>query len=61
MLEYFSVLNWLFPERVGKKYKGNYAVPLNGEYVIDVDSYVVNEPHMHHRLGLSRVCYECLG
>ena len=35
---YFSVLNWLFPERVGKKYKARYCVPLNGEYVVDVDS-----------------------
>jgi DNA primase catalytic subunit len=57
---YFSVLNWLFPERVGKKYKGNYAVPLNGEYVIDVDSYVMNKPHRHYYLGSSRICYECL-
>jgi len=31
---YFSVLNWLFPEEVGKKYKARFCVPLNGEYVI---------------------------
>ena len=57
---YFSVLNWLFPERVGKKYKANYAVPLNGEYVIDVDSYLVQAPHRHYSSGLSGICYECL-
>lgn len=37
---YFSVLNWLFPERVGKKYKVRYCVPPNGEFVIDVDAYL---------------------
>jgi len=44
---YFSVLNWLFPERVGKKYQARYCVPLNGEYVIDVDSYIM--PFRHKR------------
>lgn len=57
---YFSVLNWLFPERVGKKYKGNYAVPIGGEYVIDVDSYIVHVPHRHYYSGSSRTCCECL-
>lgn len=57
---YFSVFNRLFPERVGKKYKGNYAIPINGEYVIDVDSYLVQAPHTHHYSGPSRICYECL-
>jgi len=38
---YFSVLNYLFPERVGKKYKANYAVPINGEYVIDMRVSIV--------------------
>jgi hypothetical protein len=42
---YFSVVNWLFPERVGKKYKAKYCVPLNGEYVIDVDAYLVPFKH----------------
>jgi hypothetical protein len=57
---YFSVLNWLFPERVGKKYKAKYAVPIDGEYVIDVDSYVVRTCHRHYRSELHRICYECL-
>ena len=30
---YFSVLNWLFPERVGKKYKCRYAVPMGARAV----------------------------
>jgi hypothetical protein len=57
---YFSVLDWLFPERVGKKYKANYAVPIGGEYVIDVDSYVAKIPHRHLRHGSSGICHECL-
>jgi len=55
---YFSVLNWLFPERVGKKYKANRAVPLSGEYVCDVDSHNILIPHNHNR---SRpICSQCL-
>jgi len=54
---YFSVLDWLFPERVGKKYKANYAVPLGGEYVFDVDSNNVWVPHSHVKNG---ICRECL-
>jgi len=54
---YFSVLDWLFPERVGKKYKANYAVPLGGEYVFDVDSNNVWVPHSHIKNG---ICHECL-
>ena len=38
---YFSVLNWLFPERVGKKYRARYDVPLKSEYVIDVGAYLI--------------------
>jgi len=40
-------LNWLFPERVGKKYKAKYCVPLNGEYVVDIDSYMMLFKHDH--------------
>jgi DNA primase catalytic subunit len=57
---YFSVLDWLFPERVGKKCKAKYAVPVGGEYVVDVDSYVFKRRHRHVRMGLSGVCVECL-
>jgi len=57
---YFSVLDWLFPERVGKKYKAKYAVPVGGEYVVDVDSYVLGLRHKHVRIGASKVCIECL-
>jgi hypothetical protein len=44
---YFSVLNWLFLERVGKKCKARYCLPLNGEYVIDIDAYLVLFKHKH--------------
>ena len=57
---YFSVLNWLFPERVGKKYKAKYCVPLNGEYVVDVDSYMVLFKHNHMVEENWQVCQECL-
>lgn len=57
---YFSVLDWLFPERVGRKCKAKYAVPVGGEYVVDVDSYVSGLKHRHIRMGSSWVCYDCL-
>ena len=58
---YMSVLNWLFPERVGKRYKANYAVPIGGEYAIDVDSYFLSNWHEHQYCSGSRkVCYECI-
>lgn len=58
---YFSVLNWLFPERVGKKYKGNYAVPVgSGEYVIDVDAYIAHRWHEHLYSETLEVCPICL-
>jgi len=59
---YFSVLDWLFPERVGKKYKGNYAVPFgSGEYVIDIDAYIAHRWHKHHNYSrVLKVCPLCL-
>jgi len=57
---YFSVLNWLFPERVGKKYKARYCVPLNGEYVIDVDAHLILFTHKHKVDDHWYVCNECL-
>lgn len=57
---YMSVLNWLFPERVCKKYKGKYAVPIGGEYVIDIDIYVIHKRHRHHYSALRKICEECL-
>ena len=57
---YFSILNWLFPERVGKKYKARYCVPLNGEYVIDVDAYLVLWKHSHRLDEQWKVCQGCL-
>lgn len=63
---YFSVLDWLFPERVGKKTKANYCVPLNGNYVVDVDAYMIlNEhgtafSHCHKIDPEWKVCEKCL-
>ena len=55
---YMSVLDWLFPERVGTKYKAKYAVPIGGEYVVDVDSHVFLIPHDHNRVH--SICIGCL-
>jgi len=57
---YFSVLDWLFPERVGKKYKARYCVPLNGEYVVDIDHYLLYFKHKHQPCGSHNLCVECL-
>ena len=58
---FMSALNWLFPERVGRKCKANYAVPVNGEYVVDVDSYVLCRKHNHGPCSSTLgVCYGCL-
>lgn len=55
---YFSVLDWLFPERVGKKYKAHHAVPIGGEYVFDVDNTNVWMPHNNHVKNM--ICRPCL-
>jgi len=55
---YMSVLDWLFPERVGRKRKANRALPMGGQYIFDVDSHNVWTAHNHHNRGL--VCPECL-
>jgi hypothetical protein len=54
---YFGVLDWLFPERVGKRYKANRAVPIGGEYIFDVDCHNVWSPHPHVK---GRVCPGCI-
>ena len=57
---YFSVLDWLFPECVGAKHRARYAVPIGGEYVVDVDDTSFRIPH-HHRYDRHHgVCYGCL-
>jgi len=35
---YMSALNWLMPERVGRKGRANGAFPVGGEYVVDIDN-----------------------
>lgn len=57
---YFSVLNWLFPERVGRKCKARYAIPLNGEYIVDIDSYLAQFPHVHRYDREWGICERCL-
>lgn len=58
---YMSVLDWLFPERVGKKYKGQYARPVGGEYAVDVDSYVSRKRHHHFFYSdIREICFECI-
>jgi len=59
---YFSILDWLFPERVGKKHKANNARPVgSGEYVVDVDAYVGHRFHPHHDAStVLPVCPVCL-
>ena len=47
------------PERVGEKTKANGAFPIGGEYVVDVDSMNVWQPH-DHNVGSHGVCYGCL-
>ena len=46
---YFSVLDWFFPERVGMKCKANHALPVVGEYVVDIDASNVWVPHVRAR------------
>lgn len=55
---YFSVLNWMMPERVGKKRSANRAYPIGGEYVIDIDSNLLWRPHSHWKTN--SLCIGCL-
>ncbi|MEM2057737.1 MAG: hypothetical protein QXO76_05765 [Thermoproteota archaeon] len=57
---YMSVLNYLFPERVGLKRRAKYAYPVGGEYVIDVDNYFFRgiETHEHPRTWICLACLE---
>jgi hypothetical protein len=57
---YFSGLDYLFPERVGKKNKANFAYPVNGEYVIDIDSYLLHRWHKHKPSKNWNICNQCL-
>lgn len=64
---YFSVLDWLFPERVGKKRKADCCIPLNGNYVVDIDSYMFHRyrnlflfKHVHRPSKEWQVCEFCL-
>ena len=56
---YMSVLDYLFPERVGLKSEARHAYPIGGEYVVDVDNSLFRgiDGHEHPKTW---VCYECL-
>jgi hypothetical protein len=56
---YMSVLDWLFPERVGRKEEAKYAYPVGGEYVVDVDAYMLRGLERHEHSGRG-VCAGCL-
>jgi len=57
---YMSVLDYLFPERVGLKSKARYAYPIGGEYVVDVDNYLFRgiDTHEHPRTWICNTCLE---
>ena len=57
---YMSVTDWLFPERVGPKHKARSAVPIGGEFAIDVDSYLGRRAHRHSISPVTGVCEGCL-
>jgi DNA primase catalytic subunit len=54
-----SVTDWLFPERVGPKRKARNAVPIGGEFFVDVDSYLRHRLHRHFKSACG-VCEGCL-
>ena len=57
---YMSVLDYLFPERVGLKARAKYAYPIGGEYVVDVDNYLFRgiDTHEHPRIWVCNTCLE---
>jgi hypothetical protein len=57
---YMSVLDYLFPERVGLKSKAKNAYPIGGEYVVDVDNYLFRgiDNHEHPRTWICNTCLE---
>jgi hypothetical protein len=57
---FMSVMDYLFPERVGRKYKAKYAVPIGGEFVLDVDSFMRKRQHHHSWHPQYEVCEGCL-
>jgi hypothetical protein len=57
---FMSVTDYLFPERVGRKCKAKYAVPIGGEFVVDVDSFMRKRMHDHSWHPQYEVCEGCL-
>ena len=56
----FSVLNWLMPERVGKKSSANRAYPIGGEYVVDIDVPQMWRPWNGHGTARAETTTLCL-
>ena len=54
---YMTVLDWLFPQRVGDKRKANKAVPIGGEYMVDIDFHNVWKQHIHYE---DKTCPGCI-
>ena len=58
---FMSVMDWLRPEQVGKKQTANHALPIGGQYVVDVDHYVICAWHNHYfQSSLTKICLGCL-
>jgi hypothetical protein len=56
---YMSVLNYLMPERVGRKKYLKWAYPFSGSYCIDIDSHVLRRKH-NHKLDARYICVNCI-
>lgn len=57
---YMSILNYLFPERVGGEGKAEHAHPVGGEYVVDTDTLLFRrmDSHEHPRTWICTGCVE---
>lgn len=56
---YMSALNYLMPERVGRKKYLKHAYPFGGSYCIDIDSHVLRKRH-NHRMDTRGLCVNCI-
>ncbi len=50
---------WLMPQRVGTKKESKRGYPVGGEYVLDLDHYLMYMPH-GHRTEPEGFCFGCL-
>jgi DNA primase catalytic subunit len=54
-----SVLNWLFPDRVGEKQRAKHAYPISGEYLVDINANSVWRYHPSCNMH-KKICLPCL-